>query len=155
MYNDAKPALTRPVTWILVADGKRARIYVRKRTEKGVSLIENQKYGHNEETKKPELIPVGAVFHAKSPEACKKGSQVEPSADAGKERFAKIIATYLNTARTERQFNRLVLIAPARLLGELRQHLHKTAKMSVIAELDKDLIHYDSKVLATHLEDIA
>ncbi len=155
MYNDVKSALMRPVTWILVADGKQAQIYVRKRTEKGISLIENQKYSHNKETKEPELISVGPVLHAEPPTTSKKGSHVEPRTDTGKEHFAKIIAAYLNTARTGRQFNRLVLIAPAKLLSELRRHLHKTAKMSVIAELAKDLTHCNNTTLATHLEDIA
>jgi protein required for attachment to host cells len=157
MYNETMPELKKPVIWILVADSKQAKIYVRKRAAGS----------------EQELAPVGATLYAESSEIHETGRNrlgrefesagsarhmSEPHADVGEEirrHFAKAIATYLNAARAKREFNRLVLIVPAKLLGDLRPHLHKTVKLSVIAELSKDLTHFDNKALAAHLEDIA
>jgi protein required for attachment to host cells len=173
MHNETKATPKKPVVWILVADGRQAQIYTRKKMHKMIPMAGNAKHHHYDETGEQELVPVGEALHAESPEIYEKGRKSlgrvfesagsahhmgEPHVNIDDEiraHFVKKIASHLNTARAQRQFNRLVLIAPAKLLGELREHLGKTVEMSVMAELSKDLTHCDNKSLAAHLEDIA
>jgi protein required for attachment to host cells len=145
MHKITELPINKPVTWILVADGKQAQIYVRKNMGRKVITNTNSNYVYNKKTTNSEVMPLGTAFIAEQPEIT---SELTIS-------FVKTIAAYLNTARAKRQFNRLVLIAPSKLLGELRSHLNKTVELSIIAELSKDLTHCDHKSLAAHLEDIA
>ena len=141
MVNDKflvpKQLLRKPITWILIADKKQAQTYIRKEIGKS----------HNEKTVERKLVSVEVLFTEKT-------SAISSEIEA-EEHFAKIIATFLNIARAKRRFNRLVMIASAKLLSEIRVHLNKTTKMSIIAELAEDLTNCDNKELTTHLEDIA
>ena len=56
-----------------------------------------------------------------------------------KDRFAREMAQHLYRMAHARAFEDLVLVAPPRVLGELRQHLHPEVADKVRAELTKDL----------------
>ncbi|MCK5168087.1 MAG: host attachment protein, partial [Rhodospirillaceae bacterium] len=51
-------------------------------------------------------------------------------------------------------FDALVLVAPAKTLGELRKKLNPNVKGKVTAELDKDLTHLNLHDLGPHLTDV-
>lgn len=54
--------------------------------------------------------------------------------------FVHAVAGYLNDARNANKFERLVLVAPDRSLGELRQELVDPLRKCVWREIDKDLV---------------
>jgi protein required for attachment to host cells len=53
--------------------------------------------------------------------------------------FAKRVGDYLESARTERRYDELVIVAPPKFLGALRGELGKEVAKLVVDELPKDL----------------
>jgi protein required for attachment to host cells len=58
------------------------------------------------------------------------------------ERFAAAVAQRLNGAAEEGQFEHIVIVAPPKVLGELRQQFSKKLQGKILAEIDKDLTHH-------------
>jgi len=98
-----------PVTWVLVADARMARIYTRSR--------------HH-----PLLVPVGERDYA----------------------FSEI-AGILEQAWECRSFERLVLIAVPKMLGDLRRHLSEDVRDTVVAEISRGLAHAPLQALSLYL----
>jgi protein required for attachment to host cells len=65
--------------------------------------------------------------------------------------FAVEIARQVERARHDGDFDSLVLVAPPKFLGRLRQALSGTARAALIGELDKNLVEADAKTLEAQL----
>jgi len=59
-----------------------------------------------------------------------------------KEHFADRIAATINKAAESGEMKEIILIAPPRVLGELRKQLSAKARTKVKGEIDKDLTHH-------------
>jgi len=82
---------------------------------------------------------------------------VEPRQDpheASKRTFMHEVAAVLNEAGAGGEFNRLVLVASARVIGELRGALDGATGAKVAAELKKDLSKVPDADLADHLGEL-
>ena len=55
------------------------------------------------------------------------------------DRFAAHAAELLKKRALAHQFDKLIVVAPPRTLGEMRKHYHKEVSDRLIGELDKDL----------------
>ena len=55
------------------------------------------------------------------------------------DRFAAEVAEMLRKRALARKYDKLVVIAPAKTLGELRKHYHKEVESRLLGELAKDL----------------
>lgn len=55
------------------------------------------------------------------------------------DRFAAECADMLRKRALARKFDKLIVVAPARTLGELRKHYHKEVESRLLGELAKDL----------------
>ncbi|MDB5670083.1 MAG: host attachment protein [Alphaproteobacteria bacterium] len=55
------------------------------------------------------------------------------------DRFAAGLAELLKERALKNEFHALIVVAPARALGELRKHYHKEVEKRLIGELSKDL----------------
>jgi protein required for attachment to host cells len=55
--------------------------------------------------------------------------------------FAAATAEYLNREVMAGRIANLVVVAPAKSLGELRKHYHKTLEAKLVGELSKDLVN--------------
>ena len=55
--------------------------------------------------------------------------------------FAAATAEYLNREVMAGRIANLVVVAPAKTLGELRKHYHKTLQAKLVGELSKDLVN--------------
>ncbi len=55
------------------------------------------------------------------------------------DRFAAEAAERLNRAALANEFERLIVVAPPKTLGELRKHYHKQVESRITAEIAKDL----------------
>ena len=143
-----------PKTWILIADGARAR------------LVEKQGPGGT-------LVPVGsaafAASHAPSRDfgtdkpgrthdrSGTRQTAMEPRQDwhtFEKEKFATDMAHLLDREAERDAFDRLVLVAPPKTLGVLRDQLGADARGRVVAELGKDLTHLTDHELVPHLDGV-
>jgi protein required for attachment to host cells len=79
---------------------------------------------------------------------------VEPRHDlheAAKEDFVRQVAAAVDQEHNERKFDQLVLIAPPRVLSELRASLSKPMAKVVVHELQKDLTKVPDHELRPHL----
>jgi protein required for attachment to host cells len=68
-----------------------------------------------------------------------------------KHRFADQLAAMLQDELNQGKFDRLVLVAPPKALGQLRDALPKSVSARVSAELAKDLTHLPAQELREHL----
>jgi protein required for attachment to host cells len=172
-----RPAVTivkPPITWILVADGREAQIYRRQHLEKLIPLERESKHSQFEEVIANGPVPVpGMKWKAESVDqydiqpdqlgrvqenaSCARHMS-EPRMDVYEEvkaHFANLIAEKLTRAREEKSFDRLVLIAPAKMLGEIKKHLNAKVLKCVAAEMSKDLTSRNGQTLTKYLGSIA
>ncbi len=59
-----------------------------------------------------------------------------------KERFAKSIADHINKAALSNNFDQILIVAPPKILGDLRREFAKTTEAKIIAEVAKDLTNH-------------
>lgn len=163
-----------PVTWILVADARQAQIYRRQHLEKLIPLERRSKRSQFEEVVANEPVPViGMKWEAESASQYDIGrnktgmvfesassfrSMSAPHMDIHeeiREHFARTLGKALNRAKEDKSFDRLVLIAPAKMLGELKKHMDAKVLKNIVAEMPKDLTHHDGRTLEKYLGGIA
>lgn len=162
-----------PITWVLVADGKQARIYECSIAGKRIPIGGSEGQTHYKETVARELLPIkDMVWEAESPKIYETGRNAtgmvfesgssarhmsEPRIDVREEirqHLVKNIANKINKATAAKIFDRLIVVASAKILGELRASLSKETQKLVSAELPKDLTHCKEEELMKHLKNI-
>jgi len=141
-------------TWILVADGARARLLINEGPGKGIQPLEALENPHMHDrtadlgTERP-----GRVHESANPQR----HAMEPRVDWHtweKHLFAKSLADSLNAAAVAGRFDRLVLVAPPQSLGELRAALNKQARERIHAEINKDLTQMTDRDLVGPLGEV-
>ena len=138
-------------TWIIVADGEHARVVVpaplrQFRTINSLDSAAAHRRSSDLGTDRP-----GRSYESANPAR----HAIEPKTDphrAAKENFLRYVAEKLNTAAAEGACDRLILVAPAPALGELREALDRQAAARVAATLAKDLVKIRDADLGAHLE---
>jgi protein required for attachment to host cells len=65
--------------------------------------------------------------------------------------LAKRVDEYLEKARNERRYDRLVIVAPPKFLGTLRKELGKEVAKLVTEEVPKDLSWLNARQIEQHL----
>ena len=143
-----------PRIWYVIADGGRARI-VQKRDQQTDSqdaydtlqeMVSKDihRASHDLGTGRPGRVheSAGAAHHA-----------VEPRQDlhaAEKQNFGAEVAAWLTAANKRSEFDALILVAPARALGDIRKALDEPTKSKITSELQKDLTKVPNADLAAH-----
>ena len=131
-----------PNTWIVVADGARARFL--GFSEDGKKLVS---------VRSADMVAPESRQHSRDLKSDKPGRSygssrsgvrhaLEPPHDyhkLEKHRFTALLAEALDAACERREFDQLVLVAPRRSLGELRTLLSKRVQGRVHQEIAKDL----------------
>jgi len=67
------------------------------------------------------------------------------------ELFAGELAEMLHRGRAVNAFNKLVLVAEPRFLGELRSRLNESTQKTIDREIDKDIYNFDLDAIKEHL----
>lgn len=140
----------KPVTWVVVADAARGRVF--STTDKGKSLtavLDQDLVADNRPTRDIDADRPGRTFdrggegrHAKEP-------RTDPHEHA-KQVFAHQVAELLKHEQdTTGRYDRLVIVAPPSFLGDLRGYLPATVKACVSHEIAKDLTKLPDHELAT------
>jgi protein required for attachment to host cells len=161
------------VTWILVADGRQAQIYTRAEVEHHIPMGGRGRRRPVEKVQVAELMPLLLQpLKAESVDIYKVGRNLtgmvfesgssarhmgEPHVDAReevKQHFAQRIVDFLGHAKMGMAFDRLVLVAPPEMLGEINTRLDKKMRRKVVTKLAKELMHLDVRQLAEHLADV-
>ncbi|SJZ71638.1 Protein required for attachment to host cells [Enhydrobacter aerosaccus] len=143
-----------PITWIVVADGARAR-FLRAAPDgkrlvpaRGADLIAPQGRHHvrdmvSDRPGRVDSTSRGGQRHA-----------FEPKHDyhkLAKHHFTVSVADVLDKACLAKEFDEVILVAPRRSLGELRQCLSKRVQKAVQQEIPKDFTEYTPAMLWRHL----
>ena len=139
--------------WMLVADGRRARVLVEQR--RGADLEEPSDWAMEigpDELYDPQDRPprsfdrVGAGRHAMD-----GGRSLH---EAEEEKFLKRVADRLGDAEKHNAFDHLIIAAPPRALGLLRAMLPPGAKSRIRADLSKDLLGESAVKLRERLSEL-
>jgi protein required for attachment to host cells len=121
--------------WVVVADAGRARIFETDAKAKHVSEIADLA---NPEGRSSDNELAGYVGGESRPGP--QSSPVEPGArEHAVDLFSKEVARYLDSARGERRYDRLYLIAEPDFLGRLRSDVTPEVGEMVADTLDKDI----------------
>lgn len=141
------------ITWILIVDGERGRILQNEGPGKGLALLDGGHF-HN-------LPPARDLRSDKPGRAFESGNAARhaysPRMDlhrAEKLVLCKEMAKILNKASMNKKYERLVLVAPPQMLGDLRHCLEDHVKEKIIGEVTKDLTRMADHDIADHLGDV-
>lgn len=142
-------------TWVLVADGARARVLAQGKPFEGLApAFEQEEFtGTTARSKEIASDRPGRSFDS--------GGQgrhaMEPPTDPqryAKYAFARELAERLEQAANAHRFDELVLVAAPKTLGDLRELLPDSVKTKVVAEIDKDLTKVPLRELPKHLDSV-
>ena len=136
-------------TWIVVADGARARIFLQE------GKVFNPAPVHETSVVLAPSHEIGSDRPGKGHVSATRRHAMQPKSDPHlieKERFAQALAAHVDRAAEAGSFDRLMLVAPAKTLGVLRDSLGKAAEGMVANEVSKDLTHVAPHDLPGHLE---
>jgi protein required for attachment to host cells len=142
-----------PTTWVLIADGAKARVLAQEKNfEQLKPAFEQEEFtGTRAQSKEIAGDRPGRSFDS--------GGQgrhaMEPATDPqryAKYEFARDLAERLEDAVHAHRFDKLVLVAAPKTLGDLRELLPDPVKAKVVAEIDKDLTSVPLRDLPRHLE---
>lgn len=141
-------------TWILIADGGGARILEALGRGHGLHMIAGTGQHHDEPPShelgrdRPGRVheSIGPTHHA-----------IEPRRDphrALETLFAQQLSKMLSDYEASNNFDRLVIIAPPVMLGDLRKILQPKVRDKIVAEIDKDLTKIPNNEIASHIENV-
>lgn len=148
-----------PITWVLVADGQRARVF--KIGEPGpngrkpgfASAIDREFIGNPLPSHELGTDRLGRVRDSFGQSRHSMENPTDPHRYE-KRRLAREIMTALEDERQKGSFERLIIVAPPQALGDLRAELPDGLKPLVAAEVNKDLTHVAPHDLPGYLEDV-
>lgn len=145
--------MKKTVTWIVVADHQRARVLMNGGPGRGLQPVAGMdlqtrvKAGRDIVTDRPgrSFESRGGARHAVQP-------RIDPHRQAA-ERFVMTVVKSLAAANRNGDYDRLVLIAPPRALGEFRRHLPASVRKKLIGEVSEDLTKAPTAALSRHVRD--
>ncbi|MDQ3365662.1 MAG: host attachment protein [Myxococcota bacterium] len=117
-------------TWILVADGSHARLFQTAGTTEPWRLARKLDREHSRE----------------------KTDRSDSHEDRGERDFAQLVVGELETQRQAGGFERLVLVAPPKFLGQLRGELKAPLETCVVRSHDADYTQMPDADLVKHVD---
>jgi protein required for attachment to host cells len=127
--------------WVFVGDGQKALFLINEGDEK----FPNLRRLAVEEHKDPPSREQGSDAPGRAYSSVGEIRSAVGETDwheLEKERFAASIADRINKVALSGAFNQLVIVAPPKILGDLRRKFTKETETKIIAEVPKDLTHH-------------
>lgn len=141
------------ITWVLVADASRARLFRREADGRLSSALDEELIGTHLPSREIASDRPGRTFdsggygrHANEP-------PTDPARHAQGE-FARDVARLLDDKRKAQAFNRIVVVAPPRFLGELRSMMSLPLQELITDEIAKDLAKSPAHELQQHITEL-
>lgn len=126
-------------TWVLVADAGQAKFYENLGPGKGLTELGGEAMKHD----LPPTRDIGTDKPGRSFDSAGEGRHaMAPRVDwheQAKSDFARTVAARLDKALKKKSFDRLILVAPPKMLGDLRAALSDRTSKHVTGEINKDL----------------
>ena len=140
------------LTWIVVADHQHARLFVNDGPGHGIKPVETFD-ADQQIPRSRDLMSDGEGRGFSGADGRRHGMQarVDPHRQEG-EKFLTHLVDRLSQASAHNAFERLIIVAPPRALGEIRKHLPQTLQSKIIGELDNDLTKSTPQAIREHLE---
>lgn len=143
-------------TWVLIADGEKA-LFLQNHTDGEDPYLQVVR-------KEEQENPPAREQAANRPGRLSDGPSGHRSAvddtdwhELEKERFAKDLSDILYKLAHKGRYDRIVLVAPPSVLGDLRDNLHKEVQDKVVGEIPKTLTNHPideiEKIVANALAD--
>lgn len=137
-------------TWVLVADGTRARIFSKR--FKSLNNVMGQDFvADNLRDSEIYMDRPGRGFESSNPTR----HAYQPRTDwheYQKQIFAKEICSILEKANETQDFDELIIISPPKMLGDIRSYLGKQILLKITAEIPKDISKLSEYELLNYLE---
>lgn len=137
-------------TWVLVADGTRARIFAKN--FKSLNNAMGQDFvADNLRDSEIYIDKPGRSFESSNPTR----HAYQPRTDwheYQKQLFAKEICSILEKASENAEFDELIIISPPKMLGDIRSYLGKHILPKITAEIPKDISKLSEYELLNYLE---
>jgi protein required for attachment to host cells len=136
--------------WVIVCDGKKALVLENAGDEKFLNLKTREVHEHPDP--KTHELGTDAPGRAFSSVGTERSSMEQTDWHGQEEdRFLRRLAERLNAAVNAGQAKSLILVAPPRALGVLRQTYSHNLRAAVRAEIDKDLVRLPVHEIEEHL----
>jgi protein required for attachment to host cells len=124
-------------TWVVVADARSARIFSFADRNGQWTLrdtIKGDGTGHPDQT-------AGSITKASEHKGALHGHGEINAKETQERRFAHTLAHVLERGHASNAFAKLALVAPPKLLGDLRENLGRGLQTASVAQLAKDYTH--------------
>ena len=139
------------ITWVLVADGARARVLENTGPGRGVNEVPGMEYSHDAPRNREIMSDrPGRSFES----ADSRRHAMEPPSDPKRQAEADFVSglvTMLEGKFKAGAFDRLVLVAAPQALGDIRKALSKELADAVYGELAKDHTKTPNGEMSKHL----
>ena len=128
-------------TWIVVADGEKALFLRNEREANNVELhaihemTQANPATREQGTDRPGRFSDGPAAH-------RSAAEETDWHEISKKRFAREVADELYQFAHKGDFERLVIVAPPVVLGEMRQEFHKEVADKIVGEIPKTLTNH-------------
>lgn len=141
--------MKQPVTWILVADGRQARVFEAVGSDK---FEQRGSY----EVESPPTRDIASDRPGRSFDRSGPGRHAvaapTDSHDHAESVFLHGMADKLDIACYNKEFDKLVVVAPPKALGTLRSAFPKRLQAAVLREIAKDITGFDERSLRAYLK---
>lgn len=142
------------ITWILIADGARARVLENTGPGKGLHEVKGLEFA--DEHKRSGDIRAdrpGRTFSSKGDGR----AALEPATDPVDKREADFVAglaSVLEAKMRKGAFHRLIIAAAPQALGDIRKAMSPQLQAKISSELPKDLTKVPNDKIDKHFEDV-
>lgn len=143
-------AVKHPITYILVADGSRARLLSSQGINKPLKEVEGAQF-HIELKPDRELQTDRPGRVQESANVARHAIERENLRRKQKEEFALKLANVLEECLSKKEYQRLIVAAPPEALGNIRAALSDGVRSLLFAEVPKDLTKMTSAEVHAHL----
>lgn len=139
-------------TWVVVADSEKALFLCNGRDMSNVQLsIIHQMHHSNPATREQGSDRPGRF--SSGPGLGRAAVDDTDWHEISKKRFAKEIADALYGHAHKGEFERLIIVAPPLMLGEMRQEFHKEVSDRVVSEIPKTLTNHSTSDIQSIVEE--
>jgi protein required for attachment to host cells len=136
--------------WIVVCDGKKALVMENAGDEKFLDLKTRQVFEHSDpKTHEIGTDAPGRSFNSVGNE--RSAMEQVDWHDQEEQRFLQKLLDYLNAAVHAGQIKSLLIVAPPRALGVLRQSYSHEVRKALRGEIDKDFVKMPVHEIERHL----
>lgn len=140
-------------TWVLLANGGRARILQNLDSDDHPNLAPVDSWRHDNPPDRDQVTDRPGRFHDDGPHQ-RSGAGRSDHHEMEKHRFAKDVAERVTAMARERKFDRLVVFAAPNILSDLRENFDQEVDRRLVATVDKDITRQEIGAVESQFRDV-